>query len=69
MSVPNRAEVFGEVIELREQLDAVRRAYEDDDLDGIGAALSGDDVEDEDDDDDIEDDELDEDLDDDELED
>lgn len=68
MSAPTRAEVFSEVIELREQLDAVRRAYDDDDLDGIGTALAGDDLDDEDDEDDIEDDELD-DLDDDELDD
>ena len=66
MSAPDRAEVFGEVIELREQLDAVRRAYEDDDIDGVGAALSGDDQDDED---DIEDDEFDDDVDDDELDD
>ncbi len=61
MSAPSRKEVFGEVIELREQLDAVRRAYDDDDLDGIGAALAGDDLDEEDEEDDIEDDELDED--------
>jgi hypothetical protein len=65
MATPSRAEVFGEVIELREQLDAVRRAYDDDDLDGIGAALGGEDeLEDED-----ADDELDDDLEDDELDD
>lgn len=68
MSAPSRTEVFGEVVELREQLDAVRRAYEDDDLEGIGAALSGDDLEDEDEDEDDDDDE-DDDLDDGEPED
>lgn len=68
MSAPSRAEVFGEVVELREQLDAVRRAYEDDDFEGVGAALSGDDLDD-DDDDDIDDDEFADDLDDDDLDD
>ena len=64
MPAPSRKEVFGEVIELREQLDAVRRAYDDDDLDGIGAALAGDDLDDEDEEDDIEGDEVDDDFDD-----
>ena len=63
MAAPSRTEVFGEVIELREQLDAVRRAYEDDDLDAVGAALGGDWGDDEDDDeDDLEDDDLDDEL-------
>ena len=66
MPAPTRAEVFREVIELREQLDAIRRAYGDDDVEAIGNVLAGDDLEDEaeddefdDDDDDFDDEEMD----------
>ena len=61
MPAPSRKEVFGEVIELREQLDAVRRAYEDDDLDAIGAALAGAGLDEEEDEDEAEDDGFDDD--------
>ena len=46
MPAPSRAEVFGEVIELREQLDAIRRAYDDDDVEAIGDVLAGDGLDD-----------------------
>lgn len=61
MPAPTRAEVFGEVIDLREQLDAIRRAYDDDDVEAIGDVLAGDDFDDEDDseDDGLDDDDLD----------
>lgn len=70
MSAPSRAEVFGEVIELRERLDAIQRAWDDDDVDAIGNVLSGGDLEDEADDDEFEDEDDDEDeFDDEELDD
>ncbi len=66
MSAPSRAEVFGEVIALRERLDAIQRAWDDDDVDAIGNVLAGDDLDDDEDDDELDDDE---DFDDEELDD
>ena len=66
MSAPSRTEVFGEVIDLRERLDAIQRAWDNDDGDAIGNVLAGDDLDDDEDDDELDDHE---DFDDDELDD
>lgn len=44
MSAPTRAEVFGEVIELREQEDTIRRIVEDGDLSSSEALAAIEDV-------------------------
>ncbi len=56
MSAPSRKEIFVEVVELREQLDAIQRAYEDGDFEAIGDILANDEL---DQDEDLEPDELD----------